>query len=146
MTNTIRKELVVPQSQEVVWLAITDSSTLAEWMFPNDFRPIVGHEFTFQVPPNPAVKFEGLTVRCQVLECEPPNQLVFSWSAAELSKSQVSFRLEPAGEGTRILLEHSGFDISLPWGEQAYKGAEYGWAKMVKQLQATLERPERACK
>ena len=46
----------------------------------------------------------------------------------------MSFRLEPDGDGTRLFFEHSGFDVSQPWGEQAFKGAEYGWAKMLKQL------------
>ena len=86
MTSTIQKEFLFPQPPEQVWRAITDSAMLAEWMFPNDFQPRVGHQFTFRVPPNPKVGFEGLVVRCEVLQCEPPSlnttgQLAFSWSA-----------------------------------------------------------------
>ncbi len=124
----------MPQPREQVWRAIADSASLAEWMFPNDFVPRVGHEFTFRVPPNPKANFDGMIVRCEVLECEPPSQLVFSWSADQLVDSRVSFRLEPDGDGTRVLFEHSGFDVSQPWGEQAFRGAEYGWARMLKQL------------
>ncbi|MFT3878997.1 MAG: SRPBCC domain-containing protein [Gemmatales bacterium] len=134
MSKTIQREMLFPQPREHVWQAITESATLAEWMFPNDFEPKVGHHFTFQVPPNPKVNFEGLTVNCQVLECEAPSQLVFSWSAGALVDTKVSFRLEPDGNGTRLLFEHSGFDITQEFGEQAFKGAEYGWAKMLKQL------------
>ena len=135
MTKTIRREILIPQPREQVWLAITDSATLAEWMFPNDFEPRVGHHFTFRVPGNPKLKFDGLTVRCEVLKCDPPSQLMFSWSAGgAVENTQVSFRLEPDGDGTRVLFEHSGFDVSLPFGEQAFKGAEFGWAKMFKQL------------
>lgn len=141
MNKTIRREIEVPQVREQVWQAITDSATLAEWMFPNDFEPRVGHHFTFRVPPNPKMNFEGLTVECVVLECEPPRQLVFSWSAGGLENTQVSFRLEPDGVGTKIFFEHSGFDVSLPWVEQAVKGAEYGWAKMFKQLTVVLAGP-----
>jgi len=87
------------------------------------------------VPPNPAVGFEGLTVRCEVLECEAPTRLVFSWSVAgPVADTRVSFLLEPEGEGTRLIFEHSGFDLSQPGGNQALKGAEYGWAKMLGQL------------
>jgi hypothetical protein len=50
----------------------------------------------------------------------------------------VSFRLEPDGDGTRVLFEHSGFDLSQPRGNQALKGAEYGWAKMLEQLRAVV--------
>ncbi len=143
MTETIRREILIPQPREQVWRALTESATLAEWMFPNDFAPRVGHHFTFQVPPNPKVRFEGLVVRCEVLECEPPNEntsgrLAFSWSAGGLADTRVSFRLEPDGEGTRVLFEHSGFDVSQPWGEQAFRGAEFGWAKMLGQLSAVV--------
>jgi uncharacterized protein YndB with AHSA1/START domain len=140
MTKTIQRELLIPQPREQVWRAIADSTALAEWMCPNDFVPRVGHQFTFQVPPNPKVGFDGLTVRCEVLECEPPSRLAFSWSAAGLEGTRVSFRLEPDGEGTRLFLEHSGFDLERPWGKQAFRGAELGWAKMLGQLQASLRR------
>lgn len=138
MTNTIRREILVPQPRQQVWQALTDRATLAEWMFPNDIEPRLGHAFTFQVPPNPKVNFEGMTIHCEVLECEPPSRLAFSWIAGGLADSRVSFRLEPEGEGTRLHFEHSGFDISQPWGLQALKGAEFGWARMLGQLSAAV--------
>jgi uncharacterized protein YndB with AHSA1/START domain len=139
MSNTIRREILIPQPREQVWRALSDSTTLAEWMFPNDFAPLVGHHFTFRVPPNPKVGFDGLVVSCEVLECEPPSRLVFSWSAGgPVVNTRVSFRLEPDGDGTRVLFEHSGFDVSQAWGEQALKGAEFGWARMFKQLTAVI--------
>jgi len=140
MTKTIQREISIPQPREQVWRAITDSATLAEWMFPNDFEPRVGHHFTFRVPGNPKANFDGLVVRCQVLECEPPRLLAFSWSAGRLEGTRVSFRLVPDGEGTRLFFEHSGFDVSQPFGEQAFKGAEYGWAKMLGQLPTVVAR------
>ena len=150
MTGTIQREILIPQPREQVWRAITDSATLAEWMFPNDFEPRVGHRFTFRVPGNPKMNFDGLTVRCEVLECDPPAQttgggrLAFSWSAGgPVENTRVSFRLEPHGDDagrTRVLFEHSGFDVSQSFGEHALKGAEFGWAKMFKQLAAVLAR------
>src|SRR5205085_4826796 len=91
--GTIRREILIPQPREQVWRALTDSATLAEWMFPNDFEPRVGHRFTFRVPGNPRVGFDGLTVRCEVLECDPPSRLAFSWSAGgPVENTQVTFR------------------------------------------------------
>jgi uncharacterized protein YndB with AHSA1/START domain len=143
MSNTIRKEMVIPQSREEVWQAITDRATLAEWMYPNDFEPRVGHRFTFRVPGNPKMNFDGLTVHCEVLECTPPSRLVFSWSAGgPVENTRVSFQLEPNGDGgaTRLLFEHSGFDLSHPFGNQAFKGAQFGWAKMLEQLATAVAR------
>jgi uncharacterized protein YndB with AHSA1/START domain len=138
MSKTIRREILIPQPREQVWRALTDSTLLAEWMFPNDFAPQVGHRFTFRVPPNPKVSFDGMVVRCEVLECEPPHWLALSWSADGVGDTRVSFRLEPDGEGTRLFFEHSGFDVSQGWSEQAVHGAEFGWAKMLKQLPAVV--------
>ena len=144
MTNTIQREILIPQPREQVWRALTESATLAEWMFPNDFEPRIGHHFTFRVPGNPQVGFDGLVVRCEVLECEPPSakgggRLAFSWSAGgPVENTRVSFQLKPDGDGTRLFFEHSGFDLSQPFGEQAFQGASYGWAKMFKQLAAVV--------
>ena len=138
MTKTIQREILIPQPREQVWRAITDSATLAEWMFPNDFEPRVGHHFTFRVPPDPKAVFDGLVVRSEVLECEPPDRLAFSWSAGGLADTRVSFRLEPDGNGTRVLFEHSGFEGPPPWPEQAVRGAEFGWAKMLQKLPAVV--------
>ena len=52
--------------------------------------------------------------------------------------ARVSFRLEADGDATRVFFEHSGFDVSQPWGEQAFKGADHGCAKMLKQLAAVV--------
>ncbi len=134
MTNTIQREMLLPQSREQVWRAIADREALAGWMFPNDFEPRVGHRFTFRVPGNPKMNFDGLTVQCEVLECEPPSRLVFSWSALELVDTHVKFRLEPHGAGTRLFFEHAGFDISTPKGKQAFRGADYGWTGMLAKL------------
>src|SRR4051812_13354194 len=141
MSNTIRREIVIPHPPEQVWQAITQSATLADWMFPNDFEPRVGHQFTFRVPPNPKVNFEGLVVHCEVLECAPPDQLAFSWSAGgPVVDTRVSFRLEPEGDGTRVFFEHAGFDLAHPFGNQAFRGAEFGWAKMLDQLAPAVAR------
>ena len=134
MTNTIRREILFPQPRERVWAAIATSTALAEWMFPNNFEPRVGHCFTFRVPANPKVGFDGMIVNSEVLECDPPRFLAISWCAEGVGDTRVQFLLEPEGTGTRLVFEHSGFDISRGWSEHAIRGAEYGWAGMLKKL------------
>lgn len=132
MTNTIRRELKFAQSPETVWRSLTDSAALAEWMYPNDFEPRVGHRFTFRVPPKPHLP-EGLIVRCEVLQCDPPTELVFTWVVADFLNTRVTYRLEPDGTGTRVLFEHSGFEQ-----QGALTGAESGWKAMHGKLAKAL--------
>jgi hypothetical protein len=54
------------------------------------------------------------------------------------SRNLDRFRLEPDGEATRVLFEQSGFDVSQPWVEHTLRGAEYGWAKILKELPAVV--------
>lgn len=133
MTRTIRRELTFPQGPETVWRALTTSAALAEWMYPNDFKPRVGHRFTFRVPPKPRLE-GGLVVHCEVLACVPPTELVFTWVVADFLNTRVSYRLEPDGVGTRVLFEHTGFEQ-----KPAFKGAEYGWDMMHAKLVKVLE-------
>src|SRR5690606_21917448 len=133
MTLTIRRQLEFPQPREAVWSALTNRDVLARGMYPNDFAPRVGPRFTFHVPPNPQLEFDGLVVRCEVLECNPPSELTFTWVVDNFLDTRVSYRLEPNGGGTRVIFEHSGFEQ-----EQAFKGAEYGWAMMHGKLTKVL--------
>lgn len=132
MSESIRREIVLPQSREDVWRALTDSAALAEWLMPNDFEPRAGHRFTFRTQPNPQFGFDGI-VHCEVLDCTPPSRLTYSWVEGGVD-TQVSYRLEPDGNGTRVFFEQSGFDVSKPWGDAALRGAEAGWARMFEQL------------
>jgi uncharacterized protein YndB with AHSA1/START domain len=139
VTESIRRQLDLPYSREEVWQEIASDTGLAEWMYPNDFVAKVGHRFKFHVPANPSVGFEGLEVSCEVLECERPGLLVFSWSAGGLLEgTKVSFRLVETAHGTRLQFEHSGFDLDQPLGKRAFGGAKFGWEKMFDQLQLAM--------
>lgn len=133
MTQTIRRELRFPQAPERVWRALANSEALAEWMYPNDFEPRVGHRFSFRVPPKPQLE-NGLVVHCEVVTCIPPTELSFTWVVEDFLHTRVTYRLEADGAGTRVTFEHAGFDQ-----KQAFKGAEYGWAMMHGELEKLLE-------
>ncbi len=136
MSKSIKRDLSFPQSRDQVWRALTDPTALSEWMFPTDFEARVGHRFTFQVPPNPQVNFEGLLVHCEILKCLPPEALSFTWVAGGIN-TLIEYRLETDGSGTRVFFEQSGFEKGQ---EQAYGGAGYGWTRMHGELEALLAR------
>lgn len=90
-----------------VWEAVATSRGLAAWLMPNDFEPRVGCRF--QLRWKKVVGWRGW-VDCEVLRLEPPHHLAFSWQGdSKHRKTEVSFRLEPVPEGTRLEFEHSGF-------------------------------------
>jgi uncharacterized protein YndB with AHSA1/START domain len=129
--KSIQKEKIFSQSPEKVWKALTDSTILAQWIYPNNFEPKVGHKFTFEVP--------GIEVHCQVLECDPPKHLSYSWEGGPVVGTTVTYRLEPEGKGTRLIFEHSGFDATIPNAQTYIGGAEYGWNMMLGKLENILE-------
>jgi uncharacterized protein YndB with AHSA1/START domain len=89
-----------------VWDALTSSEALAAWLMPNDFKPVVGHKFTFRTRPAPG--FDGI-VRCEVLELEPPRRMVWSWAGGTIDTT-VTFTLEETDDaGTRLRMHQVGF-------------------------------------
>jgi uncharacterized protein YndB with AHSA1/START domain len=133
MSKSIRKEAVYPHPPEKVWVALTDRRALAEWLMPNDFSPVVGHRFRFQVDPMPAC---DSIVLCEVLHVDPPRKLVWSWipenprlRESGAKPSTVTWTLESTNGGTRLILLHEGLEI-YPWWQRFM--LRFGWRTMVK--------------
>jgi uncharacterized protein YndB with AHSA1/START domain len=98
-------EATYPHPPERVWRAISNSRALEAWLMPNDFEPVVGHQFTFRTDPAPG--FDGI-VNCEVLRVDPPRLLSFTWKGGPLD-TVVTFELRPTVEGTRLTFIQSGF-------------------------------------
>lgn len=138
MAGSVRREVTLMAPPARVWQALTDSDEIAEWMYPNDFKPVVGHRFTLQVPSRP--EFDG-TVKGEVVECKPETTLRFTWEGGDVVGTTVSHELVPTEDGTLLRFEHTGFDLDASWGEQALHGAEYGWNMMLGRLGELVNRP-----
>jgi uncharacterized protein YndB with AHSA1/START domain len=138
MSESIVDEIQFAQPPERVWRALTDSGALERWLMPNDFEPRLGHRFTFRTDPVPPY-FDGI-VHCEVTELEPPRRLAYTWSGGPLAQTQVRYELEPAGSGTRLRFEHSGFDLADPGQRAAYEAMKTGWTgKNWDRLQHVVE-------
>jgi len=138
---TTPRSLVVerefPYSSEKVWRALTDGTLITQWLMPNDFRPVVGHKFTFRLPP--MAHWNGIT-DCEVLTVEPHRRLAYSWrasgeEAAEGLNTVVTWTLTPTEGGVMLRMEQSGF---RPQDENNYRGASYGWQKFVGNLEQVV--------
>jgi uncharacterized protein YndB with AHSA1/START domain len=123
--QSITADYEFAQPPHKVWRALTDSSLMATWLMPNDFRPVVGHRFTFRAQPMP--HWDGI-VNCEVLEVDEPRRLRYSWrgGAGEFAlDTTVTWTLTPSvSGGTRLHLDHAGF---LPTNAFALQGMEKGW-------------------
>jgi uncharacterized protein YndB with AHSA1/START domain len=129
MKRDLHFEREYPYSPEQIWRALTDSKAIAEWLMDNDFQPVVGRKFQFHTKPAPG--FDGV-VNCEVLEVESPRRLVYSWQGGPMKRpTTVIWTLEPAGSGTRLTLDHNGFEgvsgilLSIILGS--------GWGKLFRQ-------------
>jgi uncharacterized protein YndB with AHSA1/START domain len=132
--TVIHVDEFLPHAPDRVWRALVDPELLRAWFMPTDFAPRVGHRFTFRTQPMPATRFSG-TVQCEVLEVRPQELLRYSWADAEnpdnTLASTVTWTLRPEGRGTRLLLEHRGFDPDDPVHQRARTIMGGGWRSHV---------------
>ena len=126
-------EYELPDSPKKVWRALTDAKLLEAWLMPNDIRPVVGHRFNFRAQPVPG--WDG-TVHCEILEVVPEQRLVYAWRGGSKKVDEygheidtvVTWQLTPTSDGgTRLKLEHSGFDPD----SFAFKVMGQGWRGKV---------------
>jgi uncharacterized protein YndB with AHSA1/START domain len=136
MTDTASARSVVieremPHPPEKIWRALTEGPLIEEWLMSNDFQPVVGHRFTFRA--NPVPGWNGI-IECEVRVVEPNARLAYSWGTMGMG-SAVTWTLTPAGSGTHVRMEQSGFG---PDQEANYKGATYGWRKFIANLERVV--------
>lgn len=117
---TIAVDQYVPHPPERVWRALTEPDLLARWWTSGDIRAEVGHEFLLDM--------EGWGhVPCRVLEVVVNERFVYRFT----DDWTLTWRLVPEGRGTRVLLEHSGFDLDDPQQRFAFDRMGPGWRDEV---------------
>ena len=129
-TRSVVIERLMPHPPEKIWRALTRPLLIEEWLMKNDFAPVAGHGFKLSA--------DWGAVDCKVLAVEPHKTLSYTWAAYGL-ESVVTWTLSPAGEGTRLRMEQSGFKTGQ---QQAYQGAQHGWQQFFGKLESVLARLE----
>jgi uncharacterized protein YndB with AHSA1/START domain len=119
-TQTIEVDQFLPHPPAKVWLALTDPDLLGRWWASGDIAPVVGHEFTLDMGP-------WGKVACVVREVEPERRLVYSFT----EDWTLTWRLVPEGDGTRLFLDHAGFDLDTPLHRNAFDTMGPGWRDEV---------------
>ena len=128
--TTIRCDQFIAHPPAVVWKALTEPDLHARWWAAGDVRPVVGHRFTLDMG-------SWGQQPCEVLAVEPERMIQYSFAEGSLDTT-ITWRLEPEGTGTRLLLEHAGFDPDSPLGQSARNGMGSGWPALLKHLGSRL--------
>lgn len=118
-TETILVDQFIAQPPAQVWEAITTPELLARWWAPGDIAPTVGHSFVLEMP-------GWGNVPCTVLEVQPDERLVYTFADWTLT-----WQLRAEGTGTRLFLEHAGFDLDDPQHRFAFDNMGPGWRDEV---------------
>lgn len=118
-TETILVDQFIAQPPAKVWEAITTPELLARWWAPGDIAPTVGHSFVLEMP-------GWGNVPCTVLEADPDERLVYTFADWTLT-----WQLRAEGTGTRLFLEHAGFDLDIPQHRFAFDHMGPGWRDEV---------------
>ena len=129
---------ILPHAPEKIWRVLTTSELISQWLMPNDFQPASGHRFNFRT--KPMGNWDGV-VDCEVLECDPPRRLRYSWVGGSKDNkdygsrlnSVVTWTLTPVEGGTRLHMEHDGFG---PGNEFAYDAMSSGWTRIAGKIDA----------
>lgn len=113
-----------------VWRALTEPGLLARWWVPGDIRPVVGHRFTLDMG-------KWGEQPCEVVAVELGELIAYTFGTGTLDTT-ITWRLVPEGTGTRLFLEHSGFDLDTPLGRLAYDGMGAGWPDVLDRIDGSL--------
>lgn len=131
----IKQTVVYNAPIQKVWNFVSTAEGISAWFMPNDFQPVVGHEFHLQSPFGPSP--------CKVLEVDEPNKITFTW---DQDGWVVSFLLKEIGDKTEFTLIHGGWktaDEILP-KPQEKSGVirdrmNGGWVGLIAKLKEVVE-------
>jgi uncharacterized protein YndB with AHSA1/START domain len=143
--GAVRFERLLPGPIERVWSYLTDSEKRGTWLAIGEMEQRVGGrvEHLFRnsdlagvddPPPEKYKDFVESRMSGEVLECEPPRLLRYSWDEPNSSPSEVTFELSSRGDRVLLVLTHRRLST-----RDEMIGVAGGWHTHLGILAARLE-------
>ena len=130
----IVKELTIATAPASVWSALTQPDEIGHW-WTNDLNatPEVGSlaEFRFG-------EWGDVVLRFEVTALEQDKKVHWMYrfgSVAQWAGTSVTWRLEPVGDGTRVVFSHEGFVKK----DEVYERTRGNWNYFLDSLKSYLE-------
>lgn len=128
--NVIHLTRYFPHSPAKIWVVLTEPEHIAKWWVTGDIRPVAGHRFTLDMG-------AWGQQACEVLAVEFEKMISYSFAQGALNTT-ITWRLAAEGNGTRLSLEHKGFDLSSPPGRRAFDGMKNGWPAVLARIDLAI--------
>jgi uncharacterized protein YndB with AHSA1/START domain len=143
VTDRIEKQVMLRAPRSRVWRAITNATEFGSWFgvkLESAFK--AGATVRGQIT-HPG--YEHLTMEVIVDRVEPEHYFSYRWHPYAVDPkvdysseptTLVEFRLEDAGEGTKLTIVESGFDrIPLARRAEAFRMNEGGWTAQAQNIE-----------
>lgn len=129
----IRQTVMLNAPIQKVWDVVSTAEGMSAWFMPNDFQPVVGHEFHINAGPF------GMSP-CKVTEIDPPHRLSFNWG----KDWTLTFELTEVEDRTEFTLIHAGWsdDEVTEFGEShgiVRDRMNGGWVGILQKLSTYVE-------
>lgn len=126
-------EILIDRRPDHVWAVMTSEASVANWLGCMRYEKRVGAVFYMQQDRDKAARddISGAT-HCEILALEEPTLFKFSWFVPGFPATHVSVRLSAHGDGSRVVLEHDGWDQFEPDAIKAIRDMlDGGWRSFV---------------
>jgi uncharacterized protein YndB with AHSA1/START domain len=126
-----RVERIIEAEPSAVWAAISNGSEISKWFITAEFEPTVGHQYTFT--------HDDTTISGEVLRCDPPAVLEYTWNVSGLEgETTVLWNLTAVEAGTHVEIVHSNIDTLGDMAETMNGKFANGWEQAFDGLAAHL--------
>jgi uncharacterized protein YndB with AHSA1/START domain len=141
--DQIVAEMTIEASPETIFAALTQPEKLSAWW--GDDRMYRADKWSIDLRVGGKWRSEGgpvgqpsrILVEGEYLEIDPPRVLAYTWRPTwvEAPVTTVRYVLTPQGNGTHIVMTHSGFA-----GNQKAMEAHQGWPQVLGWLKGYAEK------